>query len=211
MEVFIHMEVKKITRENFADYGRILSEGWSVADMISAMDQFSIEEGVVYFPSITELEKLEETKVNAEQFGGGLPVQTGYCIGYNNKLDAFEYHRSSEINIAATDFIVILGLQRDIDADYHYDTAKAEAFFVPKGSIVEFYATTLHYAPCSVDGKQFKAIVMLPKGTNEPLSLQSEVNAELKLLTAQNKWLIAHAEAGIDGAFVGLDGENLTI
>ena len=31
------------------------------------------------------------------------------------------------------------------------------------------------------------------------------------LMTAKNKWLIAHEEAGIEGAFNGLRGENLTI
>ena len=30
-------------------------------------------------------------------------------------------------------------------------------------------------------------------------------------MTAKNKWLIAHPEAGIEGAFQGLKGENLTI
>ena len=35
---------------------------------------------------------------------GGLPVQIGYCNGSNVKLNALEYHRSSEIDIAVTDF-----------------------------------------------------------------------------------------------------------
>ena len=32
-----------------------------------------------------------------------------------------------------------------------------------------------------------------------------------KLLTAQNKWLIAHEETQIPGAFCGLVGENITL
>ncbi len=35
------------------------------------------------------------------------------------------------------------------------------------------------------------------------------INGEDKLLTAQNKWLIAHEEAQIPGAFCGLVGEKL--
>jgi hypothetical protein len=31
------------------------------------------------------------------------------------------------------------------------------------------------------------------------------------LLTARNKWLIAHEEAGIEGALCGLKGENITV
>ncbi len=35
------------------------------------------------------------------------------------------------------------------------------------------------------------------------------INGEDKLLTAQNKWLIAHEETQIPGAFCGLVGEKL--
>lgn len=205
------MEILKLSRETFLPYGRILTEDWNVKEMISTMGKFSVKEGVTYFPSILELEETKEGKENSEKFGGGLPIEIGYCIGFNNKLDAFEYHRSSEVNIAATDMIVILGLQKDIDEKYHYDTSKAVAFMIPQGSVVEFYATTLHYAPCSVNGNEFKAIVMLPKGTNEPVEIKQEKIGELKLITAKNKWLIAHAEAKIPGAFVGLDGRNLSV
>ena len=45
-----------------------------------------------------------------------------------------------------------------------------EYFFVPAGTAVELYATTFHYAPCSVDGKEFRCGVVLPRGTNEKLS-----------------------------------------
>jgi hypothetical protein len=205
------MKILNLSRETFAPYGRILTEDWNVKNMISVMDHFSVKDGVTYFPSISELENTKEGKENSEKFGGGLPIEIGYCIGFNNKLDAFEYHRSSEINIAATDLVVILGLQKDVDEEYHYDTSKAVAFMIPKGSVIEFYATTLHYAPCSVNGNEFKSIVMLPKGTNESIVIKQEIIGELKLIMAKNKWLIAHEEAKIEGAFIGLDGVNLSL
>ncbi len=205
------MQVEKITKEAFAPYGRILTDEWEVKEMIAIMEEYSVKDGVTYFPSISKLEEMQEGMKNAEKFGGGMPIQIGYCIGYNNALNAFEYHRSSEINIAATDLIVILGKQSDVDENYHYDTKNAVAFLVPKGSVVEFYATTLHFAPCSVDGREFKSIVMLPKGTNEPVEISQEKTGELKLLKANNKWLIAHEEAKIEGAFIGLDGINQKI
>ena len=31
---------------------------------------------------------------------GELPIQIGYCNGKNYKLNALEYHRSSEIDVA---------------------------------------------------------------------------------------------------------------
>lgn len=95
--------------------------------------------------------------------------------------------------------------------DYYYDTEKIKAFFVPAGTVYEMYATTLHYAPCSVGDKPFKNIVVLPKGTNAELTRKPEGAGEDPLLFAVNKWLIAHEEAHIEGAFNGLKGVNLTV
>ena len=43
------------------------------------------------------------------------------------------------------------------------------------------------------------------------MELIEEYTKEDRLLTAVNKWLIAHEDAKIDGAFNGLVGENITI
>lgn len=68
------------------------------------------------------------------------------------------------------------------------------------------------YAPCNAEGeKGFRCVVILPKGTNEDLTFTPDKDGEDKLLTAQNKWLIAHEEAEIPGAFCGLVGENITL
>ena len=86
-----------------------------------------------------------------------------------------------------------------------------EAFLVPAGTVIEVYATTLHYAPCNVNGNKFRAAVILPKGTNTDAPKAQNNTKEDKLLFARNKWLIAHEEAGIEGAFVGLKGANLSV
>ncbi len=139
------------------------------------------------------------------------PFQVGYCNGINYKLNAVEYHKSSEVNVAATDAVLILGMQQDITEEFTYDTAKMEAFLVPAGTAVEIYATTLHYAPCSVGGNQFKVGIVLPVGTNCPLT-QEHDRWEDKLITAKNKWLIGHEEGGLDaGAHIGLVGKNLDV
>ena len=54
---------------------------------------------------------------------------------------------------------------------------------------------------------------MLPKGTNEALVQKGRGAGEDRLLFANNKWLIAHPESGLDkdGAFIGLVGENLML
>lgn len=85
-----------------------------------------------------------------------MPIQVGYCNGTNHKLDACEYHRCSELGVAITDLILLLGKLQDVTLEHYYDTDNIQAFFVPAGTVYEMYATTLHYAPCSVDGKTFK-------------------------------------------------------
>lgn len=57
----------------------------------------------------------------------------------------------------------------------------------------------------------FKAIVVLPQGTNTDLMTCHTKSYDDKLLTAKNKWLIAHEEAGIEGAVCGLKGENIDL
>ena len=159
-------------------------------------------------------EKLENTKIHKvmeESIYGGCPVQTGDCNGHNKKLDAQEYHRSSELDIAQTDLILLLGMQQDIEDGDIYDTAKVEAFLVPAGTGVELYATTLHYAPCTAQEGGFRCVVVLPKGTNEELPFETAKEGENRLLAAMNKWLIAHEDAQIEGAFCGLKGENINI
>ena len=86
-----------------------------------------------------------------------------------------------------------------------------EAFLLPKGTAVEVYATTLHYAPCSVGEQGFQVAIVLPKDTN--LSLEEEHDGwEDKLITAKNKWLIGHPEGGLpEGAHIGLIGENVSV
>lgn len=141
---------------------------------------------------------------------GGLPIQIGYCNGNNSLLNAVEYHRSSEVDIAVSDVILLLGKQEDIEADFTYDTSKIEAFHVPAGMAVELYATTLHYAPCTVEGDSFRCVIVLPKDTNTDIDFDL-MDGESKLMTARNKWLIAHEDAKIEGAFNGLKGENISI
>ena len=107
--------------------------------------------------------------------------------------------------------ILLLGWLPDVTDEFTYDTAKIEAFKVPAGTVVEMYETTLHYAQCHAADGGFKCVVILPKGTNTPIDFTLAADGEDKLMTAKNKWLIAHEEAGIVGAFCGLKGENVTV
>jgi hypothetical protein len=202
--------MKQVSDKAFAKYGRVLE--LDCQEISTVMEKYTpLPNDVVYTPSEPQLEKLPAFKALEEEIYGGMPIQFGYCNGDNHLLNAVEYHRSSEVDIAITDLILILGWQPDIDLkDYSYDTGKMEMFFVPAGTTVELYATTLHYAPCSAAGK-FRCGIVLPKGTNEEIKTAIKKNGENKLLFAVNKWLIAHKDSGLEtvGAFIGLTGENL--
>lgn len=204
------MEIKNITDEAFCKYGKVV-EGYDFAPLVEALKQTPDYDGVAYEPSVAELEATATAAQLRRKTYGEQPIQVGYCNGINYKLNAVEYHKSSEVNVAATDAVLILGMQQDIADDFTYDTAKMEAFLVPAGSAVEIYATTLHYAPCSVGDGQFKVGIVLPAGTNYPLE-EGHADYEDALITAKNKWLIGHAEGGLDaGAHIGLIGKNLDV
>lgn len=205
------MNIMKITDPAFAKYGRVI-DTIDISPVIEVMKSTPRPDDVIYVPSVEALEATPAYAELKEQFYGGMPIQIGYCNGKNHKLNALEYHRDSELNIGCTDCILLLGRQQDVDpADFSYDTSKVEAFLLPKGALVEIYATTLHYAPVSVGDNHFSTAVVLPRGTNTPLAFVPAAKGEARLLTATNKWLIAHPEAGIDGAHIGLRGENHTL
>lgn len=211
------MEIKKVTDAAFKKYGRVISHV-DVAELVAALKETPIPADVVYEPSVESLEKLPVKEELSSVIYGEMPIQIGYCNGHNKKLNALEYHRDSEINIAAEDAVLMLGSLQDVEADFTYDTSKVEVFLVPAGTAVEIYATTLHYAPCHVEDGGFQVAVVLPKGTNYELKTahakveNGKASNEDALLTAVNKWLIGHAEGGLpEGSFLGLKGENLSL
>lgn len=206
------MLIRPVTDPAFNRYGKVV-EGICTCELMKAMEETPAPtDGVVYVASVPELEKLPIFETFNKVCYGGMPVQIGYCNGYNHDLNALEYHRDSEFNLACTDGILLIGHQQDVELDgYTYDTGKVEAFLVPKGTLVEVYATTLHYAPVSIGENVFRFVVVLPRGTNTELTFEACKEGEGKLLTHVNKWLIAHPDAGIEGAHVGLTGENLHV
>ena len=206
------MKVYDVRDPEFTVYGRVI-EGYDFSGVIDAMKKKQIPDPVEYVASVPELEALPVFREFEERFYGQLGAELGYCMGHNDRLDALEYHRGSEVNIAATDYIVLVGRQQDIEPGMRYDTEKVEAFYVTEGMAVEFYATTLHYCACHVKEEGYAHATFLPRGTNTPLeSGSTAVTEEDRLLRARNKWLIAHPDAGMDsGVLTGLYGPNWTM
>ena len=107
------MNIQKVTDHSFGRYGKVL-EGYDLAGILKEMEHTPLPKEVIYVPSVEELEALPEAESFKNRAFGGLPIQMGYCNGDNDKLNALEYHRSSEVNIAVTDMILLLGAQQRI-------------------------------------------------------------------------------------------------
>ena len=196
----------------FAPYGRVL-EGcdFSRADEYMLEKTDIPENGNIYVPSVPELEESELKSDIENTLYGSMPVQIGFCNGRNTTYNGFEYHKCSEINYAVTPFMLVLGHVWDI-RDNTYDIRSAQVFFVPAGTAIEMYQTTLHLSPCRVCDEGFKDIVILSRGTNTPLKYKkTNADPESVLLLRRNKWVIAHPEREPlikQGAHPGVIGEN---
>ena len=205
------MNLIPVTDVKFKKYGRVVKDV-DFKELIEEMKKTPCPEDVVYVASVPELEALPVFYELVERTYGEMPVQIGYCNGKNKLLNALEYHRSSEIDVAVSDLVLMLGQRGDITEDFQYDSANVEAFLVPAGTAVEVFADTLHYAPCNTEESGFRMVVILPKGTNLDLMKKHEnATDEEKLLFGTNKWVIAHPDAKIEGAFNGIIGENLKL
>ena len=205
------MKVSDVRDKSFSRYGRII-EGYDFSEVIAAVKRESYPKGVEYVAGVPALEALPVFSLFQKGFYGDMPVELGYCCGHNDRLDGLEYHRGSEVNIAVTDYVVMIGMQQDLGENFEYDTHKIECFYVTAGMAVEYYATTLHYCGLHTDPAGFAYATFLPKGTNTDLEPGFvPVQKEDKLLLARNKWFIGHPEAKKEGAYVSLYGPNWTM
>lgn len=208
------MRIYSVYDSEFKVYGQIVTGlDESVAEVLSVLAETPLPEGVGYVPTDPMLQELPAAVEISEHCFGGMPVQLGWCNGHNTKLNCLEYHRDSEFNLGTEDFVLLLGRQDEIENGF-FDTAKAKAFRVPAGVMVEVFATSLHYAPCHCDSaKGFRVLVALPWLTNTERPVIVNKTEEDAIMTARNKWLLAHPESNEakNGAKVGLVGENIDI
>lgn len=193
----------------FSEYGRVI-DGYEVEEIMAAAQDIPYPaEGSAYVPSVESFECLDIAKRIEDEIFGTLPTQIGYCHGHSNMLGATEWHHSSELNIAITPLVLILGKRTDIK-NGRLDSADMKAFYVPAGTVIEVYATTLHFCPCEVSKEGFGCVVGLPTGTNVPLDYE----VDDRLLFRKNKWIMAHEEnRGLieRGVVSGIYGENYKI
>ncbi|MBR4577242.1 MAG: DUF4867 family protein [Clostridia bacterium] len=204
------MKILPVTDPSFRNYGQIL-EGYDLKELLETLDKVTpCPDGVDYVPEQAELQALAIEKELRNNAYGGMPIQLGWCNGHNTKMNCLEYHRDSELNVGTQDFILLLAKREDL-VNGELDAEKVAAYYCPAGVLVEVYATTLHYAPCSAKkGQGFKVVIVLPKGTNLDKPEITVKNAEDEILWAANKWLLAHADSSeaAQGAKVLIKGKN---
>lgn len=208
------MKINSVFDPEFSAYGRTVTGlEDAVAELLGALRNAPLPDGVEYVPTDPVLQELPAAVEVSEHCFGGMPVQLGWCNGHNTRLNCLEYHRDSEFNLGTEDFILLLAKREEMENGL-LDTAKVRAFRVPAGTLVEIYAVTLHYAPCHCDPeKGFRVLVALPWLTNTERPVMDDRTGEDVLLTARNKWLLAHPESdeAKAGARVGLTGPNIDI
>lgn len=200
-------KIYSVNDKEFNEFGRVLK--LDSASLIEKAEAIKMPEaGIVYTPAVPELEADALFQTLQDDYYGQLPIQVGICLGHSKQLNALEWHTASEINIAVTPLVLMLGRRQDM-VDGKFDSANVKMFYLEKGEAVEVYATSMHYAPCKVQDSGFSCIVVLPKDTNTALDKKGDIT-----LRAKNKWLIAHVENErllSGGAAAGIYGENFEL
>jgi hypothetical protein len=206
------MKLNSVFDKAFKPYGVVL-EGYDFSEVLKTLDETTEKPsaGVIYVPGAPKLEALPIYAELRDRAFGGIPIQIGYCNGFNTKLNCLEYHRGSEICVASDDVIMLLAKIQDVE-DGKIDTSRVEAFSLPKGTGILYYETSMHYAPVKPRAP-YRSIIVLPRETNTDLPVIKPANATDRLLRARNKWLYAHADApeAKDGAVTGITGKNIDV
>lgn len=202
------LKIFSVRDAEFKKYGKLLNV--NTEEIVDACSKLEFpKDKSEYIASVESLEKLNVSdRLRTEMFGG-CSAQIGITHGYNRFMNGLEYHKCSEINVAATPLCLILGLQYEMDND-EYDSSKVKVFYLEKGDAVEIYSTTLHFCPCQVSDDGFSCVVVLAKDTNTLLDEPSDD----KLLFKKNKWIICHdknEELIERGVYPGIHGENYEI
>lgn len=205
------IQIEPIFDDSFALYGRVIDLPHQ-DDLIAtlATDTQIPTENNVYVRDDPQFLSASQRADIAREFYGEQPIEIGYCNGNSDRINAFEFHNCSELNLAGTDMVLWLA-HRQILSDGRMSTQSAHAYFVPRGTAIEVYPTTLHFAPNRVHVSGFKCLVILTDKTNTPLTSEREPD---DLLFQYNKWLLTHPDNQRmvnNGAFIGLSGDNLHI
>ena len=83
-----------------------------------------------YVASEPAVEALAVVREIGRTVYGGMPIQTGYCNGNGDRLNAEEYHKCSEVNYTTTGLVLLLALPENIQ-EWQLDTEQVVGFYLP--------------------------------------------------------------------------------
>ncbi|HAM63848.1 MAG TPA: DUF4867 domain-containing protein [Erysipelotrichaceae bacterium] len=210
-----HIQIHSVHDPEFSRFGEVLDVS-EFGDLIRYLELHTTVPSVgnEYVPHRAELGDLVSDLSVIHNTFGRVPLEYGYVNGNNSKLNALEFHKSSEINVCVTPLVLLLAHIEDID-DSTFHSSKVTAFYIPQNTAIEVYSTTLHFSPCKVTDSGFKCAVILPYGTNmEFVSAKGNQGKYGKFLFKTNKWLLNHPENTrmVElNAISAIHGENIEI
>ena len=210
------LTIHTVDEELFLQYGRLVHS--SVFDELAYyIDKNTvIPERNTYVADIPDLHKPYIDEALSVFYGGFVP-QIGYCNGPNVTMNGCEYHKGPELTIAVTDCLMWWVLPQDLINFDYVDSKCANVFYIPKGCAFLLHPLVLHLAPCKVDNRGYKTVIILPKGTNLPIEpelkerLKNSGDPESRILHMQNKYMITHKDwepLVSQGVHIGLIGIN---
>ncbi|WP_125702502.1 DUF4867 family protein [Lacticaseibacillus daqingensis] len=205
-------QIRTLDEPEFARFGLVYAQ-YPLHELDQFMATISIPAGAnVYTPTNPAMERLPIIQTIGADVFAGLPIEAGECAGHSTALTAVEYHQGSELNIFSTPVVMVLGKRSQMHAGQFNAAQDAQLFYVPAGTVVEFFSDTLHYSPCEVTTAGFKFVVMLLRGSNQPLP--ADFHSDNSLIVKQNKFQVVHASRTdkiAQGAQVGVIGELVRI
>jgi hypothetical protein len=204
------LNILPVSHPDFSRYGCLIDDPGIPALLAYLRKHTPVSDGSAYTASDAGAEALPVFESLRRRFFGGLNIQLGWCNGTNTGLNALEYHASVELDVAASDAVLLLARRQDM-VNGAVDTSAVRGFYLQKGQAVLLESATLHFAPCAVDEDGFRVAIVLPRGTNTPLDERQAGDARLWM---KNKWLLAHRDAEKlvnAGAYVGLTGGSLSL
>lgn len=169
------IEIFDVTSEEFTTFGRII-KGMDVTEIITEAKKIEmIGNDSNYKPSVEAFEKLNIAGEIKIKLFGESEIQVGYCWGYNSIFGATEWHTSSEINIAVTDLLIIVGHVWDVK-DNTIDTSK---FRLSMFIRVQFWSVMQQLcimAPVRLKNKDLGGLLLFRKAQIRNLKVNMKIN-----------------------------------
>ena len=112
------IKIQNINDASYKRFGKVVKD-IDLSDLIAAMEAPHAQTMWSMWHQRQHLRQPRAQRSFRKFYYGKLPIQVGYCNGHNSLLNALEYHRCGEVNVAVTDLIVLVGSLVDVADDFY--------------------------------------------------------------------------------------------